>query len=177
MQLRSLEHLLDSVLALSRPRKTIVLGSASLLPPFPEVGNVGEPLETTYDADFLLDPIDREIAKMLGEAVGENSLFHSKAGYYADILHPNIVQTLPQNWEQRLRPLPDYDNVWCLDPVDLAMVKVCVGREKDLRLVRELLVRKLIDPQELRERFAEVTAGEKELFRAGRNLANVLGRT
>lgn len=53
------------------------------------------------------------------------------------------------------------------------VVKLCLGREKDLELVKALLNLKKLECAKLRERFALLPLGEKELFRAGRNLGSV----
>ncbi|MBM3838170.1 MAG: hypothetical protein FJ398_09420 [Verrucomicrobia bacterium] len=37
-------------------------------------------------------------------------------------LRPVIAETLPAGWESRLHPVPGYDNVFALDPYDLAIV-------------------------------------------------------
>jgi len=173
MRFRSLIHLLEATLALSRAERIHILGSASLLVSFPELGEGSSPLENTYDADILLDPISKEIASFLGEAIGIRSLFRQIHGYHADILHPSITDPFPPGWKDRLVPLKGFSNVWALDPYDLAMVKLCVGREKDLELVKALLNLKKLECAKLRERFALLPLGEKELFRAGRNLGLV----
>lgn len=153
--------------------KVVILGSASLLASWPEFGEPGAPLETTYDADFLLIPINREIAIRLGAELGKSTAFQAAFGYHADILHPSIVESLPPGWEDRLVPMDGFDKVFALDPFDLAAVKVVVGREKDLALVRGLLELKKITEEKLRERLHSMPLGEKEMFRAGRNLAEV----
>lgn len=174
MRLRSLTHLLAELLSREKSDRVVVLGSASLLAHFPEIGEQGYPLETTYDADFLLVPIDQEVALRLGSELGTNTRFHAEFGYHADILHPTIVESLPPRWEERLVAMEGFENVFALDPYDLAAVKVVVGREKDLALVRGLLDLKKILPDLLRARLHEMPLGEKEMFRAGRNLAGLL---
>jgi hypothetical protein len=175
MRLPALNHLVESVRSLGQSRKVIVLGSASLLASFPELGEK-ELLESTYDGDLLLEPINKEIAGYLVEAVGQGSLFRAEHGYHADILHPTIVESLPPGWDERLVAMEGFENVFALDPYDLAVVKVVVGREKDLTLVRGLLGLGKITADKLRERLHAMPLGEKEMFRAGRNLSNLLER-
>ena len=86
-----MNHLLDAVSALARPRRIIVLGSSSLLPTHPELGEAGEPLELTTDADLLLEPVDEAMVDLLKDAVGHPSAFEQRQGYYADILRPGVV--------------------------------------------------------------------------------------
>ncbi len=173
MRFLSLIHLLEATLALSRPDRIYLLGSASLLASFPELGDLPSPLENTYDAHILLDPISKVMAALLGEAIGIRSLFRQTHGYHADILLPSVTDPFPPGWKDRLVPLDGFANVWAIDPHDLGMVKLCVGREKDVELVRALLEMKKLDCAKLRERFAILPLGEKELFRAGRNLGSV----
>lgn len=173
MRIRSLNRLVSVSLALSDCSKLLVLGSSSIFASFPELDSESGPLETTYDADLLLEPIDKETARILTESIGNKSLHHDKHGFYADILHPSITDSFPPGWRERLVPLHGFANVWALDPHDLGMVKLCVGRDKDLDLVRCLLKLKKLDCARLRERFASLSLGEKELFRAGRNLGAV----
>jgi len=131
MRLRSLNRLVSATLALSECSRVLVLGSSSLLASFPEFDSEEGPLESTYDADLLLEPIEKETAAILSESIGNKSLHHTKNGFYADILHPSITDPFPPGWKDRLVPLKGFSNVWALDPYDLAMVKLCVGREKD----------------------------------------------
>ena len=174
MRFRSLTHLLEELRARDATRKIVVLGSSSLLPFHPELGEPGGPLDLTYDADFLLEPVDKEIALLLGQALGANKEFHLKFGYHADILHPSIVETLPPGWEGRLVAVERFDNVFALEPLDLAVVKIVVGREKDLALVRGLLELGKISADDLRKRRSSMPLGEREMFQSGRNLALIL---
>ena len=172
MLIQSLEHLAQSALALAQSRKIYVLGSSSILASFPELGEAGL-LDNTFDADFLMDPVNKGVFELLKEAIGEGSLFEKEKGYYADILHPSIVETLPPGWEGRLVPVRGFDNVFALEPLDLAAVKIVVGREKDLALVRRLLELGKIRAEDLRARWSSMALGERELFRSGRNFAQV----
>lgn len=130
-------------------------------------------MDLTYDADFLLEDVNKEIALSLGRMLGENKAFHLEFGYHADILHPSIVESLPPGWEGRLVAVSGFENVFALEPLDLAAVKIVVGREKDLALVRRLLELGKISAKDLRERWSEMGLGEREIFRSGRNLAEV----
>ena len=174
MRLQFLIHLIEAVSALVRPRRVIVLGSGSLLPNHPELGEPGQPLELTMDADLLLEPIDESVAALLKDAVGHESAFETLQGYYADILRPAIVETLPAGWETRLHPVSGYENVFALDPYDLGLVKLVLGRQKDLDLVRALLSRGILETQQLRQHYQRAPLGERETLAAGRNLQVLL---
>lgn len=56
MRVQFLTHLLDAVSALAQPRRIVVLGSSSLLPLHPQLGEPGQALELSLDADLLLEP-------------------------------------------------------------------------------------------------------------------------
>ncbi len=162
---------MEATQALAQPERIFILGSSSLLPEYPNLGEPGQPLEASYDSDLLLRPVDEEIAAMLGEAIGQQSLFARRNGYYADILRPAIVESLPPGWESRLHPVSGYANVFALDIYDLALVKLMVGRTKDLELVRALLRLGLLKVEQLRSHYQQCPLGEHAAIAAGRNFA------
>lgn len=174
MRLQSLKHLIEVVSAVARPKAIHILGSASLLPFHPELELPGEALERTVDADFLLEPGSEAIAESLQFAAGEDSAFMAANGYYLDVLRPAIAETLPAGWESRRLPVPGYDNVFALEVYDLALVKLMVGRQKDLDLLRALLKLGILEPARLRERYQQTPLGEREAVTAGRNLTLLL---
>jgi hypothetical protein len=174
MRLSFLKHVLDSVRSLAHPRRITILGSSSLLPHHPTLGETGQPLELSQDTDLLLEPIDQAIADMLKEAVGKDSQFERLQGYYADILRPAIADALPAGWKRRLHPVPGYDNVFALDPYDLALVKLMVGRTKDLELLRAMLRQGIVEASRLRQHYQQTPLGEREAATAGRNLTALL---
>lgn len=174
MRLSFLNHLLEAVRALARPRRVVVLGSSSLLPRHPQLGETGQPLELSLDADLLLEPVDQSLADLLKEAIGQDSRFEQRHGYYADILRPTIVETLPAGWESRLHPVAGFEQVFALDVYDLALVKLQVGRPKDLELLRALLRLGLVEAGRLQTHYEQTPLGEREATTAGRNLSLVL---
>jgi hypothetical protein len=145
MNLQALQHLLHAAAALADDRSILVLGSASLLASFPDLGAPAAPLAATYDADLLVDPFDELTSIMLDEALGEDRAYYRRHGYHADILRDSITTTLPAGWRKRLVPVPG-TAARALDPHDLAAVKLLVARPKDLKLLRELHALALIDP-------------------------------
>jgi len=177
MRLQFLTHLLNAVSALAQPQRIIVLGSSSLLPRHPDMGGAGQLLELSLDADLLVEPVDESLAALLKDAVGHESAFEQRQGYYADFLRPTVIETLPTGWESRLHPMAGYDNVFALDPYDLALVKLTVGRQKDLDLLRALLKLGILEPARLREHYQNTPLGEHEAATAGRNLALLFHET
>ena len=152
MTLAALQHLIHSASALAEDRQFLVLGSASLLASFPELGETLSPLAATYDADLCPQPFDELTGLMLEEALGEHRAYFRRHGYHADILRDSILETLPQGWRDRLVPVPNCPTALALDPYDLATVKLLVGRPKDLALVTLLHSSGLIDPAVIRSR-------------------------
>jgi hypothetical protein len=152
MTLAALQHLIRSACTLADDRKFFVLGSASLLASFPELGGADAMLATTYDADLCPEPFDELTGVMLDEALGENRAYFRRHGYHADILRDSILETLPAGWRERLVAIPDCPAALALDPHDLAAVKLLVGRPKDLSIVRQLHQSGRIMAETVRER-------------------------
>lgn len=170
MHIRSLKQLIDIVKAMTRPRQITVLGSSSLLAGSPDLGEKGRPLELSLDADLLLDPCDASQAGVLHESIGEGSLFHREYGVYADFMRPEITETFPDGWERRCVLLDGDRSVRCLNPIDLAVVKLQLGREKDVALLKALLKAGIISLGALQKAYQGTAMNERELFKAGRIL-------
>jgi hypothetical protein len=177
MRLPALKHLVEAVHALAHSERICVLGSSALLGSFPELGEVAGPLELSFDADLLVQPCDEQLAALLHEAVGEGSLFAQRAGYHADILRPEIIESLPPGWEARLIKLEPAANALALAPEDLLVVKLRVGRPKDLDLCRAVIHRGLASPAALRARLDATPLPENEIVRVYERLREVAGNS
>ncbi len=152
MTLSALQHIVRAAQALAEDREFLVLGSASLLASYPELGDAESPLAATYDADLCPDPFDELTGTMLDEALGENRAYYLRHGYHADILKDTILQTLPSGWRERLISVPDCIAAHALEPHDLAAVKLLVGRPKHLSLLAYLHAAGLVDGEVVRSR-------------------------
>lgn len=100
-------------------------------------------LRTSKNSDYL-------------NAIGVDSPFHETYGYYADPVDENTA-VLPKNWKNRLSNLKLSGanagiKAYCIDPHDLAVAKLAAGRDKDRLFIRELIVRKLVDPAVVQRR-------------------------
>lgn len=169
MTLTALQHLIRAAQALAEGCPLLVLGSASLLASFPELGDPEGPLASTYDADLCPDPFDELTAVMLDEALGENRAYFRIHGYHADILRDSILETLPAGWRSRLVAVPDTLRAHALEPSDLAAVKLAVGRPKDLGLLRTLRSAGLLMPLAVRERVNLLDPGVERIPRIHAN--------
>jgi hypothetical protein len=147
-----------------------------LLASFPQLGDAGQPLEASYDADLLVEPYDPELGKLLHESVGENSIFHARTGYYADVMLPAVKETFPRGWEERLVPLPGCEAARCLDPHDLGAIKLQAGREKDLALCAALLAAGILKPDLIRDRFQKTRMTEHMMALTDQRLAQAIDR-
>lgn len=156
MTLAALQQLISAACALASDRRFLVLGSASLLASFPDLGGEDSPLSATYDADLCPEPFDELTAIMLDEALGEQRAYFRRHGYHADILKDSVLDTLPRGWRERLVPVPDCPEAFAIDPADLLSVKLLVGRPKDLSLVRQVHSRRWIDPSVVRNRLDQL---------------------
>lgn len=152
MTLESLQHLLRAASALAEDRSFLVLGSASLLASFPELGGENAPLASTFDADLCPEPFDELTGTMLEQALGANQAYYRLYGYHADVLRDSIFETLPDGWRERLVAVPGIATARALDPHDLAAVKLLVARSKDLSLLRNLLRSSFLAPETIRQR-------------------------
>jgi hypothetical protein len=161
MNLISLQHLVRAVRTLAADREVIVLGSASLLASFPELGDGTEPLAATYDADLCPQPFDETTALMIHESLGESGAFHLRHGYHVDVLRDAIFETLPPGWRERLVPVPECEQAFALDPHDLAATKLMVGREKDIALVRHLATTGRLSRQLVEQRLDAISKPER----------------
>lgn len=177
MRLRSLIHLLEAAQSLVHPERIVVLGSSSLLPVDPSLGETGQPLELSYDADLLISPIDEERARILMESLGQESFFAKAHGYYADILREEITGTLPHGWSSRLEVVEERPGCFSLNRLDVALVKLVLGRPKDLSLVEELLKRGILEADSLRQHYQSTELTEEDAAKAGRNLHTLLSKT
>jgi hypothetical protein len=170
MNLAALQHLVNAACALADDCRLVVIGSASLLASFPEMGRDDGPLAQTFDADLCPEPFDETTAIMLDQALGESKAFHLRHGYHADIVRPMIFETLPAGWQDRLVRVPGAEKALALDPLDLAAVKVLVGRPKDVNLVRLLVAEKWVTLQAVADRVAQIELDERLLRKVSRTL-------
>ncbi len=174
MRFLSLIHLLEAVASLVHPEEITVLGSSALLAADATLGEPGGPLEFSYDADLLIRPIDQAVAEVLAEAIGEESLFANRNSYYAHILRPSIVETFPSGWNLRLEKVRGSSGARALNVYDVALIKLVLGREKDMDLLTALLARQVLIPETLREHYRAARLEDPQALKAGRNLHKLL---
>lgn len=123
---------------------------------------------------MLIEGIDESLAEVVRESIGEGSLFEVREGYHADALRPMVAETFPLGWEERLVPLPGCEAVGCLEPHDLAAVKVQAGRPKDLELCAVLVATARLDPELIQGRLRETRMSDRLRVLASQRLKQVI---
>jgi hypothetical protein len=112
-------------------------------------------------------PIDApDNANLIDGCIGELSPFHETFGYYAHGIGPETAM-LPVGWKSRLVPIANENTGGvtglCLSPVDLAISKLCAGREKDLDFVNGMLRSKLTTKIAIESVCTELTPDQMDL--------------
>jgi len=158
MKRAAFDHAVRAAGAILGEAEILVIGSQALY------GSVDDDLppeaERSIEADIAAfdDPDDRK-ADLIDGAIGEASLFHESFGYYAQ----GVSQTtaiLPAGWRDRLRryesPATNGVAAWCLEAHDLWLSKAAAMRPKDIEFCDALLERRIVEPDTLRARLADL---------------------
>ena len=124
MDLKSLKLLLEEVTRQVTDRRILLFGSSSLLASYPEEEPDRIGVEMTIDADFFLDPDDKAFRAALLAELGKEQSYHIANGYYGDFVDLRMAEGFPKGWRERLVPMPGFDRVFALHPMDMAVSKV-----------------------------------------------------
>jgi hypothetical protein len=95
-----------------------------LLASFPNADPEIIGVAVTIDADFFIDPDDASIRAKLNDQLGEDNDYHQTHGYYGDFVDLRLADAFPDGWRDRLVPMPGFDHVFALHPMDMAASKV-----------------------------------------------------
>ncbi len=139
----------------------VVLGSQSILGQFPAAP---EELRVSEEADLY--PKNRpERWELIDGTLGELSPFHQTFGYYAQGVGPQTA-TLPRGWQDRLVLIENANTRgakgWCLELGDLLCSKYVAGRDKDRVFGRAVFRHRLMDPEVVVERLAQIAAIDED---------------
>ena len=124
MDLRTLSELIHEVRRHAPRERILIFGSSSLFASFPDHPPAHIGVETTLDADFFLDPDHEAVRRSLNAELGKEKAFHQTTGHYGDFVDLRLSESFPSGWRERLVPMPGFDNVFALEPVDMAVTKV-----------------------------------------------------
>ena len=124
MEFSALKHLITAVCQGASDRRILLFGSSSLLASFPDADPVLIGVAVTIDADFFIEPDDKSTRDALYAELGEDNEYHIANGYYGDFVDLRMAEGFPKGWRERLVPMPGFDRVFALHPMDMAVSKV-----------------------------------------------------
>lgn len=124
MDFSTLNELISEVRRHAANARILIFGSSSLFASFPDISPALIGVETTLDADFFLDPDDETIRNSLSAELGKDHAFHNATGHYGDFVDLRLSESFPEGWRERLVPMQGFDNVFALEPVDMAVTKL-----------------------------------------------------
>jgi hypothetical protein len=112
---------------------------------------------TTIDVDILLEPDQDDVLRALA-AIKDDLQIN------VELASPRDFIPLPSGWEERSPSIGREGRLTFrhFDLLSQALAKLERGHTQDLEDVRELLARGLVEPDRLREAFAEI---EPQLYR------------
>jgi hypothetical protein len=153
------EHVVAAAAAVTGQDELVVVGSQAIL------GSVDDPPKSmlvSLEADMypLHDPASSDL---IDGALGDGTQFHLAFGYYAHGVGPETAKA-PSGWQDRLirREVPPRVAstrtavAWCLEPHDLVLSKCVRGDERDWAYAAEALGAKIVQPDTLLARVADL---------------------
>jgi len=170
MNKKQFAHTIRAAAAVLGVNEVLVIGSqaahASLDDLFPAVHRSIE----TDIAD--LNDQDGTKADLIDGSIGEASLFQETYGYYAQGVEPKTA-ILPEGWRKRLVKFSSKDTggvtAYCLELHDLWISKAMAGRSKDREFCDELIKRKYVKIQTLKDRLKKLGGGSPEKVKSAEN--------
>lgn len=134
MKIDDIDLLFRQIREASGLTEFVVIGSLSALGL--EMDGVPERMIWSMEVDAYPER-DPQRAFEFSTPFGENSPFHREYGYYFDAVSP-YLPTLPDGWQDRLKPLQLPCKVWVkfLDLNDCAISKYARGEPKDREWIR-----------------------------------------
>jgi len=124
MELAALNNLLTAVCQTAPDRRILLFGSSSLFASFPTADPHEIGAAVTIDADFFIEPDDKCVREALDAVLGEDNAYHVTHGFYGDFVDLRMAEGFPEGWRERLVPMPGFENVFALHPMDMAVSKV-----------------------------------------------------
>ncbi|QYU66572.1 hypothetical protein J4558_16520 [Leptolyngbya sp. 15MV] len=152
-------HMLRAAAAIAEHDRFVLIGSGSAIA---TQKNLPLDMMLTSEIDIYADGVTEpeSLSELLAAVIGRDSMFHRTFHYYVDGVSPTTA-TLPDGWRDRLIPYttPEAPGVTalCLEIHDLAVAKLCAGREKDIVWLRAGLNAGLVKRAILAERLDRLT--------------------
>jgi hypothetical protein len=131
-----LDHLLRAAGDATGQKTFVLVGSAAI---FAWRQVVPMQMMMSREADLFAFDVSDEVAERIADELdgdlGQQSQFDDTHGYYVDGVEPKTV-VLPEDWRDRSKPYSSSATGGVVaivpHPDDIALSKLCAGREKDL---------------------------------------------
>lgn len=134
MNLAALFNLFNEARKLTGHQDFVVVGSLSILGLEGDF-KIPEGMTLSIDVDCYTKSDPDRIFDVLS-ALGENSPYHHKSGFFLDAVNP-ALPSLPDGWAERLIKIERASvRAWFLDPNDAALSKYARGEPRDQRWIR-----------------------------------------
>lgn len=134
MTLDQVFRLVSEARRLTQHREIVVIGSNAVLG-LAETTAIPAAMSMSIDLDSYLKNDPGRTSDLVA-ALGENSEFHRREGFFLDMVSPQLP-TLPDGWQGRLIPVRrDGATAWFIDPDDAAISKYARGEPRDQRWIR-----------------------------------------
>jgi len=168
-----LEHVIRAAAEAAGDDELVIVGSQAILGQFPDAP---ESMLISREAD-VYPKNHPERADEIEGSLGDGSYFDSSFGYYAHAVGPETAKA-PAGWQERLVPVCSENTGgatgWCLEAHDLVLSKCAAGRDRDWEFAKEALHHRLVDPDELQRRAADLPLPPAEAERIQRMLAAII---
>lgn len=135
MKIGQIDHVLRAVAMITGHKTFVMVGAAAVIARLH--GNVSPFMAMTAEVDIYAfgTPDVEHLSDMIDANIGQDSLFHTTHGFYADGVSPETAK-MPIDWLNRAaRYLPsDAPDVTAIlpDVNDIALAKLVAWREKDI---------------------------------------------
>jgi hypothetical protein len=154
-----IDHMLRAAAAIAQHQRFVMIGSGSAIATQPRLPLA---MMLTSEVDIYADgvPADSDLSELVATAIGRDSQFHRTFKYYVDGVSPQTA-TLADGWRDRLitytSPEAPGVTALCLEITDLAVAKLCAGREKDIAWLRAGLQAGLLTRVGIEERLSALS--------------------
>ncbi len=157
MELEKVDHILRAAGKVTGQTHFVLVGSAAI---FAWRADIPDEMALTREADlFAYDVPDSaeaaRIADDLDAVLGQASQFDQTFGYYCDGVGPETA-ILPDDWRDRAKAYSSErtGGVTAIvpEPNDIALSKLCAGREKDTAWIAAAIRHGLVDPAIMEQR-------------------------
>jgi hypothetical protein len=167
MRLSDLQHVIFEIGERFALSEVFVIGSSAILAVLPDPPEAE--LTATRDVDVIPpNDADERVADQISYAIGEASPFDIEHGYYAQGVSLNTPLYAPRGWQDRTIDVAVGKIVArCMEPHDIVLSKLGVGREKDREFAQAAAKLGLVTQAELLLRLpmVRVAADHSRLIR------------